>query len=322
VKIETAEFEQVHMIFSSLFIFLTVILKITCAMQPTIQIKHFINNPYANTPTLHMQMQDSSMNEKATGKKLDSSVMKISDIQAELRSLNYSYTDCFDRDSLMKRLSEARSAGRKQVDVKPVNNRKDYCSERSNQGEGKSPKERKVSSTAKRNIPKFDRKATAQELRSLRVSELRGQLASRNIRWGNMLEKEDLVNALLDALEASRNFSVTGALAPSKVCTISDEELRMELKGSELQTPLLVDVYATWCGPCQLMMAQMDAAALEFGLDVRVAKIDSDKYPEWSSSVQVNGLPTLILFNKDGKEIDRKEGVLMKDELVSWVQGI
>lgn len=54
-------------------------------------------------------------------------------------------------------------------------------------------------------------------------------------------------------------------------------------------------------------------------MGIRFAKMDSDAHPAESSSLKVQGLPTLILFNK-GKEIDRVEGALMKDQLKEWIE--
>ena len=79
-------------------------------------------------------------------------------------------------------------------------------------------------------------------------------------------------------------------------------------------------VYATWCGPCTMMAPQLEAAAKELGASVRVAKIDSDKYSQWSSRLKVGGLPTLIVFSKQGKEIKRQEGALMKNMIVDLVR--
>merc|ERR1712157_27020 len=165
----------------------------------------------------------------------------------------------------------------------------------------------------------FDREVVHKELRSLRVAELRTQLASRNIRWGNMVEKEELVQALLNAMEEAHNFSSSGALTPGKVGDLTDQELRKQLDSTS-NTPLLLDIYATWCGPCQIMTAQLDLAAQQFGDKVRLVKLDSDKYSFMAGSLQTQGLPTLILFDKNGKEISRREGALMKDALVNWIE--
>ena len=54
---------------------------------------------------------------------------------------------------------------------------------------------------------------------------------------------------------------------------------------------------------------------------MRVAKIDSDKYPEWASSLRVQGLPSLIVFDgSTGKEVHRIEGAMMKDALLQVLQ--
>ncbi|MBF2026514.1 MAG: thioredoxin [Oscillatoriales cyanobacterium C42_A2020_001] len=85
------------------------------------------------------------------------------------------------------------------------------------------------------------------------------------------------------------------------------------LAGSDL--PVLVDFYATWCGPCQMMakiLVQVNAVMKQ---EVRIIKIDTDKYPELASQHQVQALPTLVLF-KQGKPIDRIEGVLSAEQLV------
>ncbi|MDX2244307.1 MAG: thioredoxin [Leptolyngbyaceae cyanobacterium bins.302] len=85
------------------------------------------------------------------------------------------------------------------------------------------------------------------------------------------------------------------------------------IAGSEL--PVLVDFYATWCGPCQMMakiLVQVNAAMKE---QIQIVKIDTDRYPEIASQHQIQALPTLVLF-KQGKPVDRIEGVLTAEELV------
>jgi thioredoxin len=121
-------------------------------------------------------------------------------------------------------------------------------------------------------------------------------------------------------MEAAQNFSPSGKLTPGEVADIDDQTLEQELSAVGTTTPLLLDVYATWCGPCQMMAPQLAAAAKELGDTVRVAKIDSDKYTQWASRLKVGGLPTVIVFGPDGIEVDRIEGALMKDGLMNLVQ--
>lgn len=133
-----------------------------------------------------------------------------------------------------------------------------------------------------------------------------------------MIEKEELVQALVAHYEQVSSFSPSGTIIPGKVSVITNESILEEELTTSSATPLMLDVFAVWCGPCKLMAPQLDEAALELGDTVRVAKIDSDKFPEWSSRLNVSGLPTIILFDgMTGKELQRVEGALMKDDLIN-----
>ncbi len=89
------------------------------------------------------------------------------------------------------------------------------------------------------------------------------------------------------------------------------------IAGSDL--PVLVDFYATWCGPCQMMAKILDQVNAQMKQQVRIIKIDTDKYPSLASQHQVQALPTLVLF-KQGKPIDRIEGVVAPEQLIQWVR--
>jgi protein disulfide-isomerase len=89
------------------------------------------------------------------------------------------------------------------------------------------------------------------------------------------------------------------------------------IQGSE--TPILVDFYANWCGPCKLMAGILDQVKTQVGDTVSIVKVDTDKYPQLASQWQVHALPTLILF-KNGQAIDRIEGVLQPKHLVERLQ--
>lgn len=85
--------------------------------------------------------------------------------------------------------------------------------------------------------------------------------------------------------------------------------------------PLLVDFYADWCGPCQLMAKILVQVGAEMKGEVQVIKIDTEKYPAIASKHQIHALPTLVLF-KQGQPVDRIEGVLTADQLVARVRGV
>ena len=83
--------------------------------------------------------------------------------------------------------------------------------------------------------------------------------------------------------------------------------------------PVLVDFYANWCGPCQMMAPIVEQVNTQMQQRLRVVKIDTDKYPQLASQHHINALPTLILF-KQGKPVDRIEGVMPADALIQRLQ--
>ncbi len=84
-------------------------------------------------------------------------------------------------------------------------------------------------------------------------------------------------------------------------------------------TPMLVDFWATWCGPCQMLGPVIEQLAEEYeGKDVLVGKVDVDESPELAARYGVMSVPTVILF-QNGEEKDRKVGVMpfeVYDELL------
>ena len=84
--------------------------------------------------------------------------------------------------------------------------------------------------------------------------------------------------------------------------------------------PILVDFYADWCGPCQMMAKILGDVGSELKGEAKIVKIDTEKYPEIASKYSIHALPTLVLF-KDGQPIDRIEGVLTADQLTGRVRG-
>ena len=93
----------------------------------------------------------------------------------------------------------------------------------------------------------------------------------------------------------------------------SFEEL---LSNSEL--PVLVDFYASWCGPCQMMAPIVEQVNAQMK-QLRVVKIDTDKYPQLASQHHIHALPTLVLF-KQGKPVERIEGVMPAEQLIKRLQ--
>ena len=85
------------------------------------------------------------------------------------------------------------------------------------------------------------------------------------------------------------------------------------------EKPVLVDFFATWCGPCKALAPILQDVKAELGDAVKIVKIDVDKNQELASRFQVQGVPTLILF-KQGNQLWRQSGVVPKHELVQLLR--
>ncbi|EFJ50316.1 hypothetical protein VOLCADRAFT_58287 [Volvox carteri f. nagariensis] len=85
-------------------------------------------------------------------------------------------------------------------------------------------------------------------------------------------------------------------------------------------TPVLVDFWAAWCGPCKLVAPLMDWAEKEYNGKLKVVKIEHDSNPQLIAKYKVYGLPTLIVF-KDGEEIagSKREGAITKALLEQYL---
>lgn len=84
-------------------------------------------------------------------------------------------------------------------------------------------------------------------------------------------------------------------------------------------TPVLVDFYATWCGSCQMMSPILEEVKAQMGNQLKVVKINTDKYPKLASDYQVQALPTLVLF-ENGEPVLRIKGVIKAPQLIQHLQ--
>ena len=97
---------------------------------------------------------------------------------------------------------------------------------------------------------------------------------------------------------------------------VTDDSFEPEVLKSS--TPVLVDYWAEWCGPCKMIAPVLEDMAKEYAGRLTVAKLDIDANPEITSQFGIRGIPTLILF-KSGKPHAQKVGALSKSQLAAFV---
>ncbi|MDF2965960.1 MAG: trxA [Rickettsiaceae bacterium] len=100
------------------------------------------------------------------------------------------------------------------------------------------------------------------------------------------------------------------------VLEVTDSSFEQEVLNSD--TPVLVDFWAAWCGPCKMLEPIIKEVAEELKGKIKVAKMNVDDNPNMPSQFGIRGIPTMILF-KDGKQMDVKVGVLQKQAILDWL---
>ncbi len=89
----------------------------------------------------------------------------------------------------------------------------------------------------------------------------------------------------------------------------------------ESETPVLVDFWAEWCGPCKKLSPLLDEIANEMGDQIKVAKINVDNERALGMMYQVMSIPTVLLF-KNGQKVDEFVGLRPKSEIVSKIEAL
>ena len=100
---------------------------------------------------------------------------------------------------------------------------------------------------------------------------------------------------------------------------VTDDSFNADVLKAE--TPVLVDFWAEWCGPCKQIAPALEALATEMNDKVTIAKLNIDENPMTPSKYGVRGIPTLMLF-KDGQVAATKIGALPKGKLAEWLDSV
>ena len=103
------------------------------------------------------------------------------------------------------------------------------------------------------------------------------------------------------------------------MATIEITDENFEEKVLKSKTPVLLDFFATWCGPCKAISKPLEEISEEFKDKLIVGKINIDDNPNTPVKMGCRGIPLLILF-KDGKAVDQKVGAASKDSYVTWLK--
>ncbi|HEX9288953.1 MAG TPA: thioredoxin [Anaeromyxobacteraceae bacterium] len=108
-------------------------------------------------------------------------------------------------------------------------------------------------------------------------------------------------------------------MASSDVVTLEDGTFDQEVLKSD--TPVLVDFWATWCGPCKAIAPHVDEIAREYKGKIKVGKLDIDNHQQVPQKYGIRSIPTLLVF-KGGRVVDTIIGAVPKSKLVDAVKKV
>jgi thioredoxin 1 len=106
-------------------------------------------------------------------------------------------------------------------------------------------------------------------------------------------------------------------MAGANILTLKDSNFDTEVLKADV--PVLVDFWATWCGPCKMMAPTVDAIATEYAGKVKVGKLDVDEAGGTAMRYNIQGIPTLLLF-KGGRVVEMRVGAVGKAEVLKMLQ--
>ena len=129
----------------------------------------------------------------------------------------------------------------------------------------------------------------------------------------------DAINRVPEARlgDGPRCGECRAALFEGKPLALSEERFRRHLRLSGV--PLLVDFWASWCGPCRAMAPAFETAAQALEPHMRLIKVSTEEAPALATELAISSIPTLALF-AGGREVARQAGALPASRIVAWAK--
>ncbi|MFT5085732.1 MAG: thioredoxin 1 [Candidatus Latescibacterota bacterium] len=103
------------------------------------------------------------------------------------------------------------------------------------------------------------------------------------------------------------------------LASFTDANFQTEVLDSDI--PVVVDVFATWCGPCKMIAPIIEELASDYAGRIKVGKLDADTEQKTAAEFQVRGLPTVLIF-KDGKVADSVVGAAAKAQYIEKLEAV
>ncbi len=112
---------------------------------------------------------------------------------------------------------------------------------------------------------------------------------------------------------------MVGTCMAGAVLVFSDSNFEQEV--TKATVPVLVDMWAAWCGPCRMIGPVVEELAGAYQGKMRMGKLNVDDYPQIAAQHRIMNIPTMLFF-KGGKEVDRIVGVVPKEELTRRIERV